>query len=68
MMNMVTMKNMSGVNEIAANIRMLLMDVDGVLTDGKVFGVPDPRATSSRPKASTRRTASRCSGSPGRAW
>jgi 3-deoxy-D-manno-octulosonate 8-phosphate phosphatase (KDO 8-P phosphatase) len=35
------MKNMS-VNEIAANIRMLLMDVDGVLTDGKVFGIPDP--------------------------
>ena len=31
----------SGVNEIAANIRMLLMDVDGVLTDGKVFGIPD---------------------------
>ena len=36
------MKNMSEVNEIAASIRMLLMDVDGVLTDGKVFGVPDP--------------------------
>ncbi len=35
------MKNMPEVNEIAANIRMLLMDVDGVLTDGKVFGVPD---------------------------
>jgi 3-deoxy-D-manno-octulosonate 8-phosphate phosphatase (KDO 8-P phosphatase) len=41
------MKNMSSISgpavtEIAANIRMLLMDVDGVLTDGKVFGVPDP--------------------------
>ena len=36
------MKNMSAVTDIAANIRMLLMDVDGVLTDGKVFGVPDP--------------------------
>jgi 3-deoxy-D-manno-octulosonate 8-phosphate phosphatase (KDO 8-P phosphatase) len=36
------MKNMSAVTEIAANIRMLLMDVDGVLTDGKVFGIPDP--------------------------
>jgi len=35
------MKNMSAVNELAANIRMLLMDVDGVLTDGKVFGIPD---------------------------
>ena len=32
---------MPEVNEIAAGIRMLLMDVDGVLTDGKVFGVPD---------------------------
>jgi 3-deoxy-D-manno-octulosonate 8-phosphate phosphatase (KDO 8-P phosphatase) len=29
------------VTAIAANIRMLLMDVDGVLTDGRVFGVPD---------------------------
>jgi 3-deoxy-D-manno-octulosonate 8-phosphate phosphatase (KDO 8-P phosphatase) len=40
------MKNMSpqstsGVTEIAANIRMFLMDVDGVLTDGRVFGIPD---------------------------
>lgn len=35
------MRNMSAVTEIAANIRMLLMDVDGVLTDGKVFGIPD---------------------------
>jgi 3-deoxy-D-manno-octulosonate 8-phosphate phosphatase (KDO 8-P phosphatase) len=40
------MKNMSvksttSVSEIAANIRMLLMDVDGVLTDGRVFGVPN---------------------------
>src|ERR1700689_552356 len=42
------MKNMSevidgpGLTEIAAHIPMPLMDVDGVLTDGKVFGVPDP--------------------------
>lgn len=36
------MKNMSAVTALAANIRMLLMDVDGVLTDGKVFGIPDP--------------------------
>jgi 3-deoxy-D-manno-octulosonate 8-phosphate phosphatase (KDO 8-P phosphatase) len=33
---------MSLVTEIAANIRLFLMDVDGVLTDGKVFGLPDP--------------------------
>jgi 3-deoxy-D-manno-octulosonate 8-phosphate phosphatase (KDO 8-P phosphatase) len=42
MKNMSSLINGAGVNEIAANIRMLLMDVDGVLTDGKVFGVPDP--------------------------
>ncbi len=30
------------VNELAANIRMFLMDVDGVLTDARVFGVPGP--------------------------
>jgi len=34
---------MSDVAEIAANIRMFLMDVDGVLTDGRVFGVPDSK-------------------------
>jgi 3-deoxy-D-manno-octulosonate 8-phosphate phosphatase (KDO 8-P phosphatase) len=27
---------------IAANIRLLLMDVDGVLTDGKLYNVPGP--------------------------
>ena len=35
------MQNTSDITALAANIRMLLMDVDGVLTDGKVFGVPD---------------------------
>jgi 3-deoxy-D-manno-octulosonate 8-phosphate phosphatase (KDO 8-P phosphatase) len=29
------------INELAANIRLLLMDVDGVLTDGKLYNVPD---------------------------
>lgn len=33
---------MSAVTEVAANIRMLLMDVDGVLTDGKLFYFPGP--------------------------
>ena len=28
-------------SELAAPIRLLLMDVDGVLTDGKLYGVPD---------------------------
>jgi 3-deoxy-D-manno-octulosonate 8-phosphate phosphatase (KDO 8-P phosphatase) len=36
------MKSMSSVTELAANIRLFLMDVDGVLTDGKVYGVPGP--------------------------
>jgi 3-deoxy-D-manno-octulosonate 8-phosphate phosphatase (KDO 8-P phosphatase) len=31
---------MSNVTELAAHIRLLLMDVDGVMTDGKVYGVP----------------------------
>ncbi|HEV2690759.1 MAG TPA: HAD hydrolase family protein [Bryobacteraceae bacterium] len=30
------------VTELAAQIRLLLMDVDGVLTDGKLYNVPDP--------------------------
>jgi 3-deoxy-D-manno-octulosonate 8-phosphate phosphatase (KDO 8-P phosphatase) len=30
------------VNEIAARIRLLLMDVDGVMTDGRLYHVPDP--------------------------
>ena len=33
---------MPTVNQLAAQIRLLLMDVDGVLTDGKLYGVPDP--------------------------
>jgi 3-deoxy-D-manno-octulosonate 8-phosphate phosphatase (KDO 8-P phosphatase) len=28
--------------EIASKIKLLLMDVDGVLTDGKLYNVPDP--------------------------
>ncbi|MGE5648377.1 MAG: KdsC family phosphatase [Acidobacteriota bacterium] len=30
------------INRLAANIKLLLMDVDGVLTDGKLYNVPDP--------------------------
>ena len=29
------------VTELAAQVRLLLMDVDGVLTDGKLYNVPD---------------------------
>jgi Low specificity phosphatase (HAD superfamily) len=29
------------VEKMAAGIRLLLMDVDGVLTDGKLYNVPD---------------------------
>lgn len=32
---------MKNVTELAAGIRLLLMDVDGVMTDGKVYGVAD---------------------------
>ncbi len=35
-----TMESMS--LELAAQIRLLLMDVDGVLTDGRLYNVPDP--------------------------
>lgn len=32
----------TSVTELAAKIRLLLMDVDGVMTDGKLYNVPDP--------------------------
>jgi 3-deoxy-D-manno-octulosonate 8-phosphate phosphatase (KDO 8-P phosphatase) len=31
----------ASLTELAAQVRLLLMDVDGVLTDGRVYGVPD---------------------------
>ncbi len=31
----------ASITELASNIRLLLMDVDGVLTDGKLYNVPD---------------------------
>jgi 3-deoxy-D-manno-octulosonate 8-phosphate phosphatase (KDO 8-P phosphatase) len=33
---------MAALLELAAQTRMLLMDVDGVMTDGKLYNVPDP--------------------------
>jgi 3-deoxy-D-manno-octulosonate 8-phosphate phosphatase (KDO 8-P phosphatase) len=33
----------SNVSELASRIKLLLMDVDGVLTDGKLYYVPDPQ-------------------------
>src|SRR5579884_1969279 len=30
------------INDLAARVRLLLMDVDGVLTDGHLYNVPDP--------------------------
>ena len=33
---------MNSINELAAGVRLLLMDVDGVLTDGRLYNVPDP--------------------------
>ena len=32
---------MASINELAARVRLLLMDVDGVLTDGHLINVPD---------------------------
>jgi 3-deoxy-D-manno-octulosonate 8-phosphate phosphatase (KDO 8-P phosphatase) len=32
----------SSIAELASKVRLLLMDVDGVLTDGKVYNVPGP--------------------------
>src|SRR5215467_11955368 len=32
---------MASVPELAAHVKLLLMDVDGVLTDGKLINVPD---------------------------
>jgi 3-deoxy-D-manno-octulosonate 8-phosphate phosphatase (KDO 8-P phosphatase) len=32
---------MASINELAARVRLLLMDVDGVLTDGRLLNVPD---------------------------
>ena len=32
---------MPNVQELAAPVKLLLMDVDGVLTDGKLINVPD---------------------------
>jgi len=67
MKNMSSLINRAGVPEIAAGIRMLLMDVDGVLTDGKVFGIPDASGAIVKPRDSIPRMASHCNGFPGRA-
>ncbi len=32
----------AGISELASKIRLLLMDVDGVLTDGRLYNVPAP--------------------------
>jgi 3-deoxy-D-manno-octulosonate 8-phosphate phosphatase (KDO 8-P phosphatase) len=32
----------ASITELAAQVRLLLMDVDGVMTDGKLYNVPDP--------------------------
>ena len=50
---------------LAADIQILLMDVDGVLTDGRLYFLPVPTERWSRPRDLIRRMASRCAGSPG---
>jgi len=52
--------------QLASKIRLLLMDVDGVLTDGKIYNVPEPDGSIFEPRPSTPRTASACNG--WRAW
>ena len=39
------------VHELAANVRLLLMDVDGVLTDGRLYNVPDANGNMVETKA-----------------
>ena len=39
------------VTELASRIRLLLMDVDGVLTDGKLYNVPGPTGAMAETKA-----------------
>ena len=41
----------SPVTSLASRIRLLLMDVDGVLTDGKLINVPDPEGKMVETKA-----------------
>jgi len=53
---------MKELTELAAGIKLLLMDVDGVLTDGGIFHVPMPPASYSKPRSSILRTASPSSG------
>ena len=36
---------MPSITELASRIRLLLMDVDGVLTDGRLYNVPDAQGT-----------------------
>jgi len=38
------------VNALAARVKLLLMDVDGVLTDGKLYNVPAPDGTMAETK------------------
>ncbi len=39
------------VTQLASRIKLLLMDVDGVLTDGKLYNVPDPQGKMAETKA-----------------
>jgi len=50
-----TSSNPDDVLALASKIQLLLMDVDGVLTNGRLYNVPNPKARWSRPRGSIRR-------------
>ena len=52
----------------AAKVKLLLMDVDGVLTDGKLYNIPGPDGVMVETKPSPPRMASASDGWPGTAF
>ncbi len=50
------------IESLASKIRLLLMDVDGVLTDGKLYNVPDPQGRMAETKGFDTQDGIACSG------
>jgi len=57
-----TSSNPEEVLALAGKIQLLLMDVDGVLTNGRLYNVPTPKGRWSKPRGSIHRMESVCSG------